>query len=97
MLSHSENNYWYRPFPRPIEGKRVHYRLRLGAEVLEGIGIFQVQQMKEDQSISILRTNAAGSPGEPVFRLLEVHTTLISPHPNPDVADFLFLETPPGR
>lgn len=97
VVNHSENSYWYRAFPRPIDGKRVHYRLRFGSEVLEGIGIFQVQQMKEHQSISILRTDAAGSPGDPLFRLLEAHLALIAPHPNSDIADFLFLETPPAK
>ena len=97
MGTHSENDYWYRPFPRPINGKRVQYRVRVGSDIQEGIGLFQVQRMKEHESISILRTDGAGSPLGPVFRLLEAHTTLISPHPNPTVADFLFLETPRGR
>ncbi|MBN9689805.1 MAG: hypothetical protein J0M24_06170 [Verrucomicrobia bacterium] len=93
MGNQSENNYWYRPFPHPINGKRVHYRVRVRGDIQEGIGFFQVQRMKEHESISILHTSAVGSLMEPVFRLLETHTILISPHPNPDVADFLFLET----
>ncbi len=94
MVRHSENDYWYRPFARPIDGKRVHYRIQFGTEILEGIGVFQVQQMKDAHSIAILRTDSFGSASEPIFRLLEIHTALISPHPNPDVAEFLFLETP---
>lgn len=97
MGCHSENDYWYRPFPRPIDGKRVHYRIRFGSGVLEGVGVFQVQRLKGAESILIFPAKSTPTTTEPVFRLLEIHTALISPHPNPDVADYLFLETPRGR